>query len=95
MSTNYLLLTMDAAFSFSFFLFLDYCRYWSVFNDALLAAAVNNKVNVRLLISSWNHTRKAELKFLKSLEEVSGTYKNVDIQVVRILKSNKVKCTWS
>lgn len=56
-------------------------KFWPIFNNALLAAAINNSVNVRILMSSWNHTRRAELKFLKSLEEVSGSYKNVNIEV--------------
>lgn len=56
-------------------------RYWPVLNDALLAAAINNKVNVRILMSSWNHTRKAEILFLRSLLDVSGSYKNVKIDV--------------
>lgn len=57
-------------------------RYWPVIDDALRAAAIDNKVSVKLLISWWNHSRPAEDYFLRSLSELSDSYPGVDIQVV-------------
>lgn len=58
-------------------------RFWPVIDDAIRAAAVNHRVSVKLLISYWNHSRPAEDHFLHSLEVLTGSYHNVDIQVVR------------
>lgn len=56
--------------------------YWADIDTALRTAAINNRVSVKLLISKWNHSRPSEDNFLKSLAELSGSYKGVDIQVV-------------
>ncbi|XP_069687387.1 5'-3' exonuclease PLD3-like isoform X2 [Periplaneta americana] len=56
-------------------------RYWPVIDDALRTAAVDRHVQVRLLISSWNHTRKAARYFLRSLMDISGSYKGVVVEV--------------
>lgn len=56
-------------------------KYWPVFDNALIAAAINNKVTIRVMASAWNHTRRAELKFLRSLEAISDSYKYVKIEV--------------
>ncbi|KAE8742198.1 hypothetical protein FOCC_FOCC012284 [Frankliniella occidentalis] len=56
-------------------------KFWPVIDNALRSSAINNKVEVRLLMSSWNHTRKAEILFLRSLTEISNTYKNVNLKV--------------
>lgn len=50
-------------------------------------------MNVRILASSWNHTRKAEIQFLRSLEDISGAYKNVKIEVVSTLEHDTSKCS--
>lgn len=56
-------------------------RYWPVIDDALRTAAVERHVQVRLLISNWNHTRKAAQFFLQSLMDISGSYKGVVVEV--------------
>ncbi|KAK3907420.1 5'-3' exonuclease PLD3 [Frankliniella fusca] len=56
-------------------------KFWPVIDNALRSSAINNKVEVQLLVSSWNHTRKAEILFLKSLTDISTVYKNVNIKV--------------
>ncbi|CAA9994607.1 unnamed protein product [Nesidiocoris tenuis] len=55
--------------------------YWPVIDDALRAAAINRRVDVKLLISYWNHTRSEERLFLKSLTILSESYKGVAISV--------------
>jgi hypothetical protein len=57
-------------------------RYWPKIDDALRAAAVNHRVQVHLLISSWNHTGKAAHYFLRSLADISGSYRGVVVEVV-------------
>jgi len=44
-------------------------KYWNVIDDALREAVYNRGIAVRLLTSKWNHTRKQEMVFLKSLNE--------------------------
>lgn len=60
-------------------------RYWPVIDDALRSAALVNKVEIKLLISWWNHSRPAEDFFLRSLEALSQSYKGVSVQVVSIV----------
>lgn len=67
---------------YKFQIFSNSCRYWPVIDDALRAAAIDNKVSVKLLISWWNHSRPAEDYFLRSLGELSDSYPSVDIQIV-------------
>ncbi|KAG5684408.1 hypothetical protein PVAND_013643 [Polypedilum vanderplanki] len=59
--------------------------YWGEIDNALRTAAINNRVSVKLLISYWNHSRPSEDYFLKSLTDLSGSYKGVDIQVKRFI----------
>lgn len=59
-------------------------RYWGIIDDALRAAAVENKVQIRLLISWWEHSRPAEDYFLRSLQSLSHAYPGVDVQVVSV-----------
>lgn len=40
---------------------------------------------MKLLISWWNNSRPAEDYFLRSLEDISNTYQNVDIQIKRFI----------
>ncbi|KAL1130822.1 hypothetical protein AAG570_012063 [Ranatra chinensis] len=54
--------------------------FWPVIDNALRAMAIDHRVEVRLLISSWNHTRRDEIFFLKSLENLSGL-KGVRVKV--------------
>lgn len=58
-------------------------RFWPIIDDALRAAAIDRQVSVKLLISYWNHSRPAEDYFLKSLQDIAGSYPGVDVQVVR------------
>jgi hypothetical protein len=57
-------------------------RYWPKIDDALRAAAIDRHVQVHLLISNWNHTRKAAHYFLRSLIDISGSYRGVVVEVV-------------
>lgn len=70
-----------------FEIFLKYIilflRFWPVIDDALRAAAIDRGVSVKLLISYWNHSSPAQDYFLHSLQAISKSYKNVDIQVVK------------
>lgn len=59
-------------------------RYWPIIDDALRSAAIENKVQLKLLISWWNHSRPAEDYFLRSLQALSLSYPGVDIQIVII-----------
>lgn len=58
-------------------------RFWPVIDDALRTAALK-RVEVRLLISHWNHTRSEIKYFLKSLVDLTGIKKNVVIKAVSI-----------
>ncbi|KAK9500345.1 hypothetical protein O3M35_001626 [Rhynocoris fuscipes] len=53
--------------------------YWPIIDDALKSAAVDRKVEIRLLISFWNYTNPAEKFFLKSIADLSGIFKGVSI----------------
>jgi hypothetical protein len=57
-------------------------RYWPIIDDALRTAAIDRQVQVRMLISNWNHTRKAAHYFLQSLVDINGSYRGVVVQVV-------------
>lgn len=57
-------------------------KFWPVIDDALRKAAIENRVTVKLLISWWNHSRSEEDKFLQSLQDLSGAFHGVDIEVV-------------
>ncbi|PSN30440.1 hypothetical protein C0J52_25520 [Blattella germanica] len=46
-------------------------RFWPVIDNALRAAAIDNHVKVRLLISYWNHTRAEAQNFLRSLTDIN------------------------
>jgi hypothetical protein len=57
-------------------------RYWPKIDDALRSAAIDRHVQVRLLISNWNHTRQAARYFLQSLIDINGAYRGVVVDVV-------------
>lgn len=42
-------------------------------------------MEVRLLISWWKHSRPSESYFLKSLQDLTSSYANVNIEVVSIV----------
>ncbi|XP_065170426.1 5'-3' exonuclease PLD3-like [Atheta coriaria] len=60
-------------------------KLWPVIDNALRAAAVDNKVEVRLLISWWNHSRPSEDYFLKSLSAITDAYPKVTVSVRRFI----------
>lgn len=45
-------------------------------------AAIERKIHIRLLISSWKYSSKLEIPFLKSLVELTDSYTGVKIEVV-------------
>jgi phospholipase D3/4 len=53
---------------FPTFLYSYPTKFWPDIDDALRKAAIERNVEVRLLGSHWNHTRKAMYRFLKSLD---------------------------
>lgn len=57
--------------------------FWPIIDDALRKAAIENRVTVKLLISWWIHSRSEEDKFLQSLQDLSGSFHGVDIEIVR------------
>lgn len=60
-------------------------KYWPIIDDALRAAAINRRITVKLLISWWKHSRTSEDNFLRSLIELTNSYKNVKIEVRRFV----------
>ncbi|XP_011499625.1 PREDICTED: phospholipase D3-like [Ceratosolen solmsi marchali] len=60
-------------------------KYWPIIDNALKSAALERKVNVKLLISKWKHSRKSEDYFLKSLEDLTNSYSKVKIEVRRFV----------
>lgn len=60
-------------------------KYWPVIDNALRAAAIERKVEVRLLISKWQHSRSSESYFLKSLQDLTNSYPKVKIEVRRFI----------
>ncbi|KYM89583.1 Phospholipase D3 [Atta colombica] len=60
-------------------------KYWPIIDNALRAAAIERKVEVRLLISWWKYSRPSESYFLKSLQDLTYSYPNVKIEVRRFI----------
>ncbi|XP_076750929.1 5'-3' exonuclease PLD3 [Xylocopa sonorina] len=60
-------------------------KYWPIIDDALRTAAVERKIHVRLLISSWKHSSRSEIPFLKSLVELTNSYAGVKIEVRKFI----------
>jgi len=56
-------------------------KFWPEIDNALRAAAVEHKVNVKLLISKWNHSRHSEDYFLKSLADITRSFTQTSIEV--------------
>ncbi|XP_049939960.1 5'-3' exonuclease PLD3-like [Schistocerca serialis cubense] len=56
-------------------------QLWQVIDDALREAAVNRRVEIRLLISEWNSTKPSMDYFLRSLAAISGSYRGVTVRV--------------
>lgn len=60
-------------------------KYWPIIDDALRTAAIERKIHIRLLISSWKYSSKLEFPFLKSLVELTDNYTGVKIEVRRFV----------
>lgn len=56
-------------------------HFWPVIDDAIRKAAIERGVEVRMLISHWDHTRPNIKNYLKSLQDLSGAYKRTNITV--------------
>ncbi|KAL7646357.1 UNVERIFIED_CONTAM: hypothetical protein RMT77_003267 [Armadillidium vulgare] len=54
------------------FLYAEKTTFWPIIDDELRRAALNKRVKVKLLASHWNHTREDMLRWLKSLQDLSG-----------------------
>lgn len=57
-------------------------KFWPVIDDALKTAAIEHRVQIKMLISWWNHSRPAEDYFLKSIADITNSFKKVSIEVV-------------
>lgn len=57
-------------------------KYWPVIDNALRSAALDHRVNIKMLISWWNHSRTSEDYFLKSLRDLTQSYPKVSIEIV-------------
>ncbi|XP_043286812.1 5'-3' exonuclease PLD3-like isoform X2 [Venturia canescens] len=60
-------------------------KYWPIIDNALRSAAIDRKITIRLLISWWKHSRPSEDYFLRSLVDLTTSYKNVKIEVKRFI----------
>lgn len=80
---------------FPIFLYKRPTSYWPTIDDALRRAAVERKVQIRLLASHWNHTRPSMKIFLKSLEafvndrDISGSIETRLFQVPTLTPEEK------
>ncbi|XP_053604375.1 5'-3' exonuclease PLD3-like isoform X3 [Plodia interpunctella] len=59
--------------------------FWPKIDDAIRRAALEHKVQVRLLVSLWRHSRPSEDYFLRSLAALSNSYPRVQLYVKRFL----------
>lgn len=67
------------------FLYTRNGQYWPVINDALLAAAIDRRVQVKVLMSNWTHTRSDIITMLKSLQAMDGAFKaNVKVRLFTV-----------
>lgn len=69
------------------FMYTPKRKFWPVIDDALKSAAIEQQIQVKLLISYWNHSSPAEDNFLKSLTALANVYKKVSIEVVSVFRS--------
>ncbi|KAH6924678.1 hypothetical protein HPB50_021819 [Hyalomma asiaticum] len=59
-------------------------RYWSVIDDALRRAAVENGIRVRLLVSKWNNTKPAMWNFVESLAALNTSGISIEVKAIVI-----------
>jgi len=57
-------------------------RYWPIIDDRLRSAAIDRKVEIKLLMSKWKETRVSAYNFLNSLQDLNRVYSHVNIQIV-------------
>ncbi|KAB7499484.1 Phospholipase D3 [Armadillidium nasatum] len=66
------------------FLYAEKTTFWPVIDDELRRASLNKRVKVKLLASHWNHTRADMVRWLKSLQDLSGkNWPSISIETVR------------
>lgn len=56
-------------------------RYWPIIDNALRRAALDRKVEVRLMTSLWKNSKSSMFHYLKSLAALNNTWKGVSISV--------------
>ncbi|XP_054289745.1 5'-3' exonuclease PLD3-like [Macrosteles quadrilineatus] len=59
---------------FPLYIYTSKAKYWGVIDNALRDVAIDQSVEVRLLISWWKHSRKEMKLFLASLSDLTGAY---------------------
>ncbi|XP_050047984.2 5'-3' exonuclease PLD3-like [Dermacentor andersoni] len=59
-------------------------RYWSVIDDALRRAAIENGVRVRLLVSKWNKTKPLTWNFVESLASLNSSGISIEVKAIVI-----------
>ncbi|KAL5108595.1 5'-3 exonuclease PLD3 [Taenia crassiceps] len=47
-------------------------EYWPVLANALVKASIENNVEVRILLSQWNHTPPSQRQYMESLRALNG-----------------------
>ncbi|XP_034473010.1 5'-3' exonuclease PLD3 [Drosophila innubila] len=60
-------------------------EYWPPIDNALRKAAVERGVAIKLLISWWKHSDPNEDNYLRSLQELSTSNQQIDIQIRRFV----------
>ncbi|UYV65855.1 PLD4 [Cordylochernes scorpioides] len=57
-------------------------KFWPVLDNALRKAAVENRIQVRLMGSHWNHTRPAMSHFLRSLSALNSSRVHLETAMI-------------
>jgi len=55
-------------------------EYWPIISDELKSAAIDRRVQIKLLMSNWTHTRPDIVSFLQSFSSLDGAF-GADIKV--------------
>lgn len=84
---------IDSAKKFVYIAVMDYSpmmlytwpkTFWPVIDDKLREVAVLKGVEVKMLISLWNHTKPLSLMFLKSLAILSSKYTSIEVKLFKV-----------
>lgn len=59
-------------------------KFWPRIDDALRAAAIERGINVRLLVSKWNHTRSYMRNYLRSLTALRSRYVSIEVKMFEV-----------